>query len=307
MDEHTGVPVLRAGAPPRLREAAQLVRDAARQREETYARLGLLDAETARGRIGAPGRVFETGGALASAGTSREEALRARLQALDDQWEKLVDTVAGSYTIDKAAVARDNARAAKRARKGLAPLRTQRQEARDQAEASLLRLLDERPDDPALAGMRAALDEAERIRAELGQAGDLLGEAPKLAERGSTYVPYEMGVPGGLGARLGRGLRRGGQLFSAGSRRAISGGPKDPTLSHAFTGRSITSGFFKTDVTGASARSLAKAGRLSAARMMRDALLEAATDLPRTAGDIAIREDAFVGKGLPVGAAPLVG
>lgn len=116
---------------------------------------------------------------------------------------------------------------------------------------------------------------------------------------GSVYVGKQRGIPGMSLRGLGAVARSAPRMFSAGSRRAVAGGAQDSALTHEFTGRTITSGRFSTDTTGTVARGLRTASRLSRARAMRGELMQAARDVPGRADDLAVREDAFLGKRLP--------
>lgn len=97
---------------------------------------------------------------------------RSRLAEIDARYESLVDAIAARE--DPAGLMADqrirNGQAKRLARKGLGRLPTVREEIRDLAEAKLLRLLDDRREDPVIAviaAIVAELDEAAAIRERL--------------------------------------------------------------------------------------------------------------------------------------------
>lgn len=101
---------------------------------------------------------------------AREELpIRRRLEELDGRWENLILRAADAYTGRWTAgiTAGRNAQAAKRARRGLPPLETVKQEARRYAERQILDLLNDRADEAWAITARAEIDEAETLRSRL--------------------------------------------------------------------------------------------------------------------------------------------
>lgn len=93
--------------------------------------------------------------------------LERRLAELDDRIENLITAIAATFPIAKADTAWRNAQAGKRARRGLPPLRTAKQEARDHAERQLLDLIEAHADEPWAKRADAEIAEAFALRTQL--------------------------------------------------------------------------------------------------------------------------------------------
>lgn len=111
-------------------------------------------------------------------------------------------------------------------------------------------------------------------------------------QAGRTYIPQVRGLPAANVRSTTAYLKAAGRLFGGGPRRAVGAGPDDKTLRKAFKGTGLLTGFFKTNVTEASADTMVKAARLSMAARAREAFLKSSTDIPQTVDDIPIKVDA---------------
>lgn len=108
-----------------------------------------------------------------------ERAMRARLEELDARWDALVDRLAARNMPDEKTRRRDqayrnarNGRSAKKNARTRKRLPTVGEEIRGLAEAEVLRLLQNRPDDPLVRRIRAEVDEAETLRLQLQAIGE---------------------------------------------------------------------------------------------------------------------------------------
>lgn len=127
------------------------------------------------------------GGRIAAA-NRRARARDARLAELDARYERLVDAIAASMTIDPAGLNGDqrfrNLGAGRARRRGLAPVRTARAELRDYAETRLLGMLNATPSDPTCEAILAEIAEAFELR----QARDADRDSLHPLEDGPRYV-----------------------------------------------------------------------------------------------------------------------
>jgi hypothetical protein len=134
----------------------------------------------------------------------------------------------------------------------------------------------------------------ERLTTSRKQRGGRLVGADDF-QFGVNYIPYVRGLPLAKGAPIRNAaayMRRAQDtMFGGGARQAIGGGPKDAVLTKAYKGNLLLHGNFKINVTDATADSLMIAARVSAARVARQDLLKAATDIPTYADDVAIKID----------------
>ena len=166
----------------------EAVRDAAeaKRRAEASYRATLVHAVDALDRAGDPSpyaKVAEAAGvsrqavremvARAAPGrtdkpTRREEAKdRARLAELDRIYDRAIDRMTDRPGDFKRITAWQNAQAGKRRRKGLPPMTPVSVQLRNYAEDNLLRVCEERPDDPRVQRIVASLDEAAALRKKL--------------------------------------------------------------------------------------------------------------------------------------------
>lgn len=105
---------------------------------------------------------------------------------------------------------------------------------------------------------------------------------------GKAYTPFELGLPKSLrntfaGQRLAAKSIAG--LFGG---KTVARGFVDPSVQKQFRGYLLENGFYRSDVTNASYRSLAKAVKMDSIRKARTFLLQASTEAPVHTTDIPI-------------------
>jgi hypothetical protein len=143
---------------------------------------------------------------------------------------------------------------------------------------------------------REAVRVADDVAGEGVIPGTLVGE--EAFEGGRVYVPGKRGTPG-VALRPSANIARQAQAFvNGGWRRSIGQMSRDPSLTKAFTGALMESGFFRTDVTNLASDALAKATKIARVHNLRTQLLRGAVDevpLGKIDDYIAIKVDPRLG------------
>lgn len=216
--------------------------------------------------------------------------LNDRLSELDARYNALVESAAKAEGKPYQGVtAIQNALNAKSIKRGRGPIYTnQSDQLRALGEKTIQRTIEAHPDEPAVRAIVSQLKEADLIRKELTARSDAsigLDEQPSAAGRvnpESHYLPFQSIIHS----------RRSPTFWT--TRPGQFGLPvpsRLPELTHYFTGDSIRAGDFRLDSTGLAAESYSRTVRLATKVNFYKQLHDHyATDEPRTAADIPIRD-----------------
>jgi hypothetical protein len=288
-----------------LRLAEQILSDPARQRDrfktaleltrEAVAEMEHLKIEnlglspiTAEGRVAALGEVVRSGRLLEKAAEA-ERLDRERLAVLEKRMEGLIERVALSYTPDKGITAKRNARAGVRARKGLPPLPTQKQEARAYAERQIM--------EKARAEAAKGSPEAQRLLAEVEEAARLRTRLQDRAERQAFAEPEpprqrvradSFYLPTVTAARS-RKLPRFRIAAKGRGQFGVSPVANLPELQHEFTGAVLRAGNYRIDATALAGEAYGRTVRVVSLKADYDRLLALSHARKQSEFDVPIR------------------